>query len=77
MWRKLDELRETLGGFVEQRDNLLLVVSCADAELAYVIKTLEGIDDSAPSDCSSCSPSPSPGPPRTSRRLWATCVNAQ
>jgi hypothetical protein len=50
MQRKLDELRETLGGFVEQRESLLLVVSAADPELAYVLKTLEGLDDTSPAD---------------------------
>src|SRR5689334_8949727 len=50
MWRKLDELKATLGEFVDQRENLLLVVSCADPELSYVLKTLEGMDDTAPSD---------------------------
>jgi tetratricopeptide (TPR) repeat protein len=50
MWRKLDELKRTLSGFADQREHLLLVVSCADPELAYVIKTLEGIDDTSPAD---------------------------
>ena len=50
MWRKLDELKATLGEFVDQRENLLLVVSCADPEMSYVLKTLEGMDDTAPSD---------------------------
>ncbi len=50
MQRKLDELRETLAGFVEQRESLLLVVCAADPELAYVIKTLEGLDDTSPAD---------------------------
>jgi tetratricopeptide (TPR) repeat protein len=50
MWRKLDELKRTLSGFVGQREDLLLVVSCADPEVAYVLKTLEGIDDTSPGD---------------------------
>ncbi|MGK4009197.1 hypothetical protein WMF31_41745 [Sorangium sp. So ce1036] len=50
MWRKLDELKATLGEFVDQREHLLLVVSCADPEMAYVLKILEGMDDTAPSD---------------------------
>ncbi|XXT19765.1 hypothetical protein WME94_57050 [Sorangium sp. So ce429] len=50
MWRKLDELKATLVEFVDQREHLLLVVSCADPELVYVLKTLEGMDDTAPSD---------------------------
>jgi tetratricopeptide (TPR) repeat protein len=50
MWRKLDELKQTLSGFVEQRESLLLVVSSADLEVPYVLKTLEGIDDTSPSD---------------------------
>ena len=50
MQRKLDELRETLAGFVEQRESLLLVVSAADPELAYVFKILEGIEDTSPAD---------------------------
>jgi tetratricopeptide (TPR) repeat protein len=50
MQRKLDELRETLSGFVAQRESLLLVVSAADPEMAYVLKTLEGVDDTSPAD---------------------------
>ncbi|MGK3988992.1 hypothetical protein WME99_38465 [Sorangium sp. So ce136] len=50
MWRKLDELKATLDEFVDQREHLLLVVSCADPEMSYVLKTLEGMDDTAPSD---------------------------
>lgn len=50
MRRKLEEVRETLSKFVDQRDNLLLVVSLADREIAYVLKTLEGMDQTGPSD---------------------------
>jgi tetratricopeptide (TPR) repeat protein len=43
-------VRDTLSQFVEQRDNLLLVVSTSDREMAYVLKTLEGMDEGSPSD---------------------------
>ena len=50
MQRKLEEMNVTLRGFVDQRDNLLLVVGSTDAEMPYTLKTLEGLDDTAPSD---------------------------
>lgn len=50
MRRKVAELRDSLAAFVEQRDDLLLVVSCADPEMVYVLKMLEGSDDGSPGD---------------------------
>lgn len=50
MRRKLAELRDTLTRFVEQRDHLLLVVSCADPDVVYPWKMLEGIGQAEPSD---------------------------
>ncbi|WP_426745976.1 tetratricopeptide repeat protein [Myxococcus faecalis] len=50
MRRKLQELQDTLGGFVDQRDHLLLVIGCHEAEAAWVHKTLKGLDEETPSD---------------------------
>jgi tetratricopeptide (TPR) repeat protein len=50
MWRKLEELKATLADFVDQRESLLLVVSTTDAEMVYVLKSLEGMDDTSASD---------------------------
>jgi tetratricopeptide (TPR) repeat protein len=64
MQRKLEEMRDTLSGFVDQRDNLLLVVSGTDAEVPYTLKTLEGLDDVAPSDLFLLFAEPFTGAPR-------------
>ncbi len=50
MQRKIQELQDTLGGFVEQRDHLLLVVGSTEAEAAWVLRTLKGLDEETPSD---------------------------
>src|SRR5262245_5262173 len=50
MRRKLQELRQAFDGFVEQRESLLLIVGCNDLETVYVLKLLEGMDDTSPSD---------------------------
>lgn len=50
MWRTLEELKQTLSSFVEQRESLLLVVSCADPEMVYLLKTLKGLDEGSSSD---------------------------
>lgn len=50
MRRKLQELQDTLGGFVDQRDHLVLAVGCTEAEAAWVLKTLKGLDEETPSD---------------------------
>ncbi len=47
MRRKLEDLQATLRGFVTQRANLLLVVSAQDTELVYVLKSLEGLDQTS------------------------------
>src|SRR5262249_23215915 len=45
-----DELKATLGDFVDQRESPLLVVRAADAEMVYVLKILEGMDETSPAD---------------------------
>ncbi|WP_144370139.1 hypothetical protein [Myxococcus stipitatus] len=50
MRRKLQELQDTLSGFVDQRDHLLLVVGSTEGEAAWVLKTLQGLDQETPSD---------------------------
>jgi hypothetical protein len=50
MRSKFQELQETLSGFVDQNDNLLLVISTTDLEMAYLLKTLEGMDVASASD---------------------------
>jgi hypothetical protein len=49
--RKLfDQLTRTLRHFREQRDNLLLLVSCADSDVAFLLKALRELDRQAPAD---------------------------
>ncbi|HEX5748982.1 MAG TPA: tetratricopeptide repeat protein [Archangium sp.] len=50
MQRKLQELQETLRNFVDQRDFLILVVSAHDDEMAWVLKTLQGLDEEMDAD---------------------------
>ncbi|NPC75378.1 hypothetical protein HPP05_37090, partial [Corallococcus exiguus] len=50
MKRKLEELQDTLGAFVEQRDHFVLVVGSTEAEAAWALKTLKGLDEESPSD---------------------------
>jgi tetratricopeptide (TPR) repeat protein len=49
--RKLfDQLTRTLRNFREQRDNLLLLVPCADSDVAFLLKALRDLDRQAPAD---------------------------
>lgn len=49
--RKLfEDLRNRLDTFIQQRDNLFMVVTCNDFETAYVLKTLQGLDEMNNSD---------------------------
>ncbi|WP_434391126.1 hypothetical protein [Melittangium boletus] len=50
MQRKLQELQETLRDFVNQRDFLILVVSARDDEMAWVLRTLQGLDEEMDAD---------------------------
>ncbi len=44
MKKLFDDLKARLLGFIEQRDQAFLVVTCPDAQVAYCLKTLEGIE---------------------------------
>jgi tetratricopeptide (TPR) repeat protein len=49
--RKLfDRLADRLRSFLEQRDDLVLVVRCPGLESAYILKILQSIDDGSASD---------------------------
>ncbi len=48
MRRKAEELQQTLEEFVSQVEFPMLVVGCVEEELVYVLKFIEGIDQSHP-----------------------------
>lgn len=49
--RKLfDSITNRLKGFVDQRDNVAMVVSCRDADGITILKLLEGIDEASTSE---------------------------
>jgi len=49
--RKLfDQLSRTLRHFREQRENLLLLIPCADSDVAFLLKALRELDREAPAD---------------------------
>ena len=48
MRRLFQDLTKRLQTFVSQRDVLLLLVRCRDEECAFVIKTLDSIDEAGP-----------------------------
>ena len=50
MRQKVDRLRQQLQAFVEQRDDVALVVRCSEADCALVTKVLEGLDESSTSE---------------------------
>ena len=50
MKRKLEELRENLTWFVEQRDELVLVLDIVGDEVAYVLKMLDVVEQGRPGD---------------------------
>lgn len=50
MKRKIDELRENLTWFVEQRDELVLVLDIVGDEVAYVLKMLDVVEQRRPGD---------------------------
>lgn len=50
MRRKFDELRENLTWFVQQRDELVLVLDIVGDEVAYVLKLLDMVEQGRPGD---------------------------
>ncbi|HEY4015788.1 MAG TPA: tetratricopeptide repeat protein [Polyangiaceae bacterium] len=50
MKRKFEALRENLDEFVTQNDYPVLAVGCLPAELAYVVKFLQALDEKHPAD---------------------------
>lgn len=50
MRRKLDELRANLDWFVQQRDELVLVLDIVGDEVVYVLKLLEAVEQGRPGD---------------------------
>ncbi|MCX8117641.1 MAG: tetratricopeptide repeat protein [Desulfobacterota bacterium] len=49
--RKLfEEVQVTLSHFIDQRDHLFMIIGCRDFETAYILKILQGIDESNNSD---------------------------
>jgi len=50
MQKLLEALTARLSAFVDQRDDLALVVRCTDAQTVLVLKALEGIDDASTSE---------------------------
>src|SRR5688572_19137959 len=50
MKKKINELKETLHAFIDQGDDLCLVVSAADTDMPLVFKVIESVDQEQPSD---------------------------
>lgn len=48
--KRIEELKTTLHSFVDQADDLLLVISARDTDMALVHKILEGVDQEQPAD---------------------------
>ncbi|MBC8071251.1 MAG: hypothetical protein IAG13_23200 [Deltaproteobacteria bacterium] len=48
--KRIAELKETLHAFVDQSDDLLLVISARDTDMALVHKIVEGVDQEQPAD---------------------------
>jgi MalT-like TPR region len=48
--KRIEELKSTLHGFVDQSDDLLLVISARDTDMALVHKIAEGVDQEHPAD---------------------------
>jgi hypothetical protein len=47
---RLDKLRDTLFGFVDQSDDLLLVIDTRDLDVPIILKTIESVDRESPAD---------------------------
>lgn len=50
MRKRIAELKTTLHSFVDQADDLLLVISARDTDMALVHKIVEGVDQEQPAD---------------------------
>lgn len=50
MFKIVERVKTTVEDFIEQRDDLLLVASCADAETAMVLKLIEDVEQANASD---------------------------
>lgn len=50
MRKKINEFKETLHGFIDQGDDLCLVVSAADTDMPLVFKVIESVDQEQPAD---------------------------
>ncbi len=50
MKKLFEEVQERLARFVEQRDDIFMIIGCHDFETAYVLKILQAIDESNNSD---------------------------
>lgn len=50
MRRKFEQLRQNLAWFVDQRDNLVLVIDATEHEVPYTLKMLDGIEQVRESD---------------------------
>src|SRR5258707_1516343 len=50
MRRLFEQLTKTLSRFLNQRDHLLLLVPCADSDIALVLKALRDLDRRSASD---------------------------
>lgn len=50
MRQKIEQLKNTLHAFIDQSDDLLLVISALDTDMALVHKIVEGVDQEQPAD---------------------------
>lgn len=50
MQKKVDELKETLKAFVDQRDFFVMVINAADQEMVLLLKILQGIEQESQTD---------------------------
>jgi tetratricopeptide (TPR) repeat protein len=76
MRRKLQELTDTVAEFVDQGDNLTLVLGTDDASMPLVVKTIEGLDQQNDSDLFLLFPDDA-GPPDAYLSAIATRLEAQ
>ena len=50
MRKRIDELKQTLHGFIDQSDDLVLVISARDSDMPLCHKVIEGVDLEQPAD---------------------------
>jgi len=50
MQKKINEIKETLTGFVDQRDFFIMVVNAADHDMILILKILQGIERESQTD---------------------------